>query len=435
MNASFSNSLTLPDGFPEVLRDFTREILRDQPNDLCTYGADYFAALAANQNTGAAEEAHPTINMDDLEGRITDMFLANDAEGKGYLTRAQATTVVTNVAGELNFSEAQVAYIMTEADENHDGMIDFNEFLPLMLELVQLLIAKSEVENKLMENEALVEDRLLQGMDSSTLNNLLLSIFQSADQSGTGYLDRNEFQAALKSADLGLTRKEINGLLQAVDENEDGKISYEEFAPVAFDLCVQIYTRQVAHESLPTGEKEIADYFEQLFKSADTNGTGSLLHSELADLLRSSDLGMSRVQLHAVLGSAVKRGDGTVNYVDFATSAATMVGSMLNFEGQAERLKYRSENEALLNGMNEESFKGAMADSFTGSESTMGLDAIQDAIFSVMPQCTTQEMNALLSLLYQQEESNEEDSYLFDDLIEYGFLVLQEQKEAAAMTM
>ena len=55
---------------------------------------------------------------------------------------------------------------------------------------------------------------------------------------------------ALWSTDLGLTRKEINGLLHAVDENEDGEISYEEFAPLAFDLCVQIYARQLAHESL-----------------------------------------------------------------------------------------------------------------------------------------------------------------------------------------
>ena len=51
-------------------------------------------------------------------------------------------------------------------------MIEWNEFLPLMLELVQLLVSKADVEAKLMENEAMVEDKLLHGMDRETLNNL-----------------------------------------------------------------------------------------------------------------------------------------------------------------------------------------------------------------------------------------------------------------------
>ncbi len=118
------------------------------------------------------------------------------------------------------------------------------------MEIVQLIIAKDDVEKKLLENEAAVEDQLLHGMDRDQLNALLLSIFQAADADGSGALDRSEFQKALKSTDLGLTRKEINGLLHAVDVNENGLITYEAFAPLAFDLCVQIYARQLAHESL-----------------------------------------------------------------------------------------------------------------------------------------------------------------------------------------
>jgi Ca2+-binding EF-hand superfamily protein len=371
--------------------------------------------------------------MEMLESQIVDMFNAADEEGKGYLSRAQATTVVTNLAAQLSFNSSQVQYIMTEADENNDGMIDFNEFLPLMMELIQLLIAKGDVEAKLAQNEAEVEDKLLHGMDRATLNNLLLSIFQSADADGSGALDRREFQNALKSADLGLTRKEINGLLHAVDENEDGEISYEEFAPVAFDLCVQIYARQVAHEALPTGEKEICDYFQQLFASADTDSTGRLSHRQLAELLRTSDLGMSRVQMHAVLGEAVKDEDGTVNYTDFATTAATMVGSMLNFEDQAERLAYRNENEGKVDGMDEIAFKNAMVGALqavAGDNATLPLDSIQDAVFTVLPQCTGNEMNGLLSMLYEQDENG---NWSYDDLIEYGFLVLLEVREAMAM--
>jgi hypothetical protein len=129
MNASYGNKITIPDGFASVLGDFTREILRDQPSDVYTYGAEYFQALAAASNQTASNhlEGGRKIDMASLEARIIDMFNAADEEGKGYLSRAQATGVVQNVASELSFSEAQVQYLMSEADENHDGMIDFNE--------------------------------------------------------------------------------------------------------------------------------------------------------------------------------------------------------------------------------------------------------------------------------------------------------------------
>ena len=435
MNASFANKLTLPDGFPDLLRDFTREVLRDQPADVCAYGAEYFARLLASGGAGGGGAAAREIDMENLEMRIGQMFDSADVEGKGYLSRAQATAVVRNMAGELSFSESQVQYIMTEADENNDGMIDFNEFLPLMMEIVQLLIAKQDVEAQMAESEAMIEDKLLHGMDREALNTLLLQIFQAADTDGSGALDRAEFQAALKSADLGLTRKEINGLLHAVDENEDGEISYEEFAPVAFDLCVQIYARQVAHESLPTGEQEIAEYFLQLFGSADVEGSGRIPAAQIHELLKSSDLGMSRVQMHAVLGQAVKDEAGYVAYQEFADTAATMVGSMLNFEDQAERLQYRQQDDyGLIDGLDEAGFQAAMGDALAAASDgrpALSLDAIQDAIFTVLPNVSGAEMNSLLTLLFFPEDESE--LFLYEDLVNYGFAVLLQQREMQVM--
>ena len=388
MNASFSNNLTVPEGFPDVLRNFTRELLRDQPNNLYTYGAEYFAALAANQNTetSSSNNNNNTIDMEMLESRLRDMFSASDEEGKGYLSRQQATAVVNNVAAELSFNEKQIEYIMSEADANHDNMIEWNEFLPLMLELVQLLVSKADVEAKLMENEAMVEDKLLHGMDRETLNNLLLSIFQAADVDGSGALDAVEFSNALRSADLGLTKKEIGAIEHVVDRDENGEISYTEFAPVAFDLCVRIYARQVAHEALPTGEKEISDYLQQLFESADVDGVGRLTHTQIKELLQSSDLGMSRIQIHAVLGNAIQDEETkTINYLEFADVAATQIGSLMNFEDQAERLQYRNEFDGTINGMDESAFKNAIVgalQAMAGDRPTLSLDSIQEAVFT-----------------------------------------------------
>lgn len=102
MNASFANQITIPEGFATVLADFTREILREQPNNLYSYGAEYFQQLAD-------EQYHPDIggqifDIESLQSRIIDQFNAADEEGKGYLTRSQATLVVEKVASELKFT-------------------------------------------------------------------------------------------------------------------------------------------------------------------------------------------------------------------------------------------------------------------------------------------------------------------------------------------
>ena len=37
--------MPIPGDFPDLLHDFAREILRDQPEDIMEYGAAYFAAM------------------------------------------------------------------------------------------------------------------------------------------------------------------------------------------------------------------------------------------------------------------------------------------------------------------------------------------------------------------------------------------------------
>ena len=49
MASKYSQKFPVPEGFGEVLHDFTREILRDQPEDIIEYAAAYFDALHKKQ--------------------------------------------------------------------------------------------------------------------------------------------------------------------------------------------------------------------------------------------------------------------------------------------------------------------------------------------------------------------------------------------------
>ena len=94
---------TIPDGFADILKSFTREVLRDQPEDINGYAAEYFAAIAAQQapeNNGSGAGDDINIDMGSLRERIENMFTTADVENKGYLTRPQFMEVMSSVQGE-----------------------------------------------------------------------------------------------------------------------------------------------------------------------------------------------------------------------------------------------------------------------------------------------------------------------------------------------
>ena len=44
MASKYLQKFSVPENFPEILHDFAREILRDQPDDILKYGYEYFKA-------------------------------------------------------------------------------------------------------------------------------------------------------------------------------------------------------------------------------------------------------------------------------------------------------------------------------------------------------------------------------------------------------
>lgn len=48
---------TIPEGFPALLKGFTREVLRNQPENIFEFGAQYFAALLEQRAEDAQQQA------------------------------------------------------------------------------------------------------------------------------------------------------------------------------------------------------------------------------------------------------------------------------------------------------------------------------------------------------------------------------------------
>lgn len=447
----------------QALRDFTRELLRELPASLpdedckqwmLDYGAAYFEAKTnvsrGNAGDGALSgddrsrlaAALSAMTVEELRERITTIFLDADRDGNGYLDAREFKDVVQAFTRELGLPSANVRRIMAEADENADGCIEYHEFVPLAVDLIQTLIArqKFEEEKQAREDEAVEKSRLflLHGMSKEELEDVLTEMFRQADTDGSGMLSRSEFRNALKSTKLGLTRREINVLLAEVDTDADGQISYEEFLPLCFNLLVEIVSQEFETASTPSNEAEMKEFFTHLFSSGDVEGRGLLPPHDLAELLRRADLGLTSVQISSLLAEAVVDDDGLVDYNVFAQDAAAIVAALIdvqtNQEKAAKLQEYRRSSDGTVMGMSQSEFEGAMAAALSTADSdATGRVSVQDAADVLMSDSVgldERQTRALLSVS-DLADDNTVDLML---LSTNAFFVLQQIEENAAVT-
>lgn len=64
----------------------------------------------------------------------------------------------------------------------------------------------------------------------------LRNIFHRIDTNGTGFLDHAEILAILKEIGINLSERQVDGILQSMDKNQDQKVDFSEFCAFFADL-------------------------------------------------------------------------------------------------------------------------------------------------------------------------------------------------------
>jgi len=343
MPSKYGKGYKVPSEFPSLLKAFTREVLRAQPADIYEFGAEYFSELLAQSEAAQNEQSQRVhrLSQEELTELLSQMFHEADVDNSGALSMGEFKSVLQ--MADLGLSDVETKRVMAEADCNEDGEISYDEFIPLAVDLVQTMYAKMETQEarKMAEDEAREEAKayLLHGMSKDEVEGVMTEIFRKSDIDGSGALSLSEFRNCCRDADIGLTRKEINVLMHQCDMDGDGNISYEEFVPLCFEMLTEILKDELLENKRDPSELEVLVM--QACAEKDLARTGTLDAITMKDMLRSLDLGLTRLQIHSILAEASYDEEGMCTYRKFIPTASELIYKMLDMDYQRER------NEAL----------------------------------------------------------------------------------------
>ncbi len=136
-----------------------------------------------------------SLSEEEIAG-LKEMFLMMDSDGSGAISFEELKEGLKKVGS--NLMEADIRQLMDAADVDHNGTIDYGEFLAATLNL-----------NKIEREEN------------------LYAAFSYLDKDKSGYLTIDELQQACNDFHMGDMC--VEDLIREVDQDNDGRIDYNEF--------------------------------------------------------------------------------------------------------------------------------------------------------------------------------------------------------------
>jgi Ca2+-binding EF-hand superfamily protein len=332
-------SFAVPKGFPEVLKNFTQEILRAiNMDNACGSDEDQILDWARRYFAQLAQKNLPTLSQEEVFSLAQKLFVAADADCSGSLDKAEVRSVLEDLAGDLSIRKSKqinnlVDEVMQKADVNENGTVDYEEFLPVAVDIVQTVALRVAAQA---------------AQDLRELREVVEKIFDVYDEDRSGFLDASEFNAVFTdlTSELGLSISDSTRLseeiLQNVDVNGDGQVQRAEFMPIAMDILQSILDEaeadrefaqdedqliKQAQDVLVHGmtEEELTEILFGLFKDADKDASGFLDADEFHNCLTSTEIGFTQEEIELMKNSVDANGDGRIDFNEFVPLAYSLL--------------------------------------------------------------------------------------------------------------
>ncbi|KAK4377798.1 hypothetical protein RND71_004094 [Anisodus tanguticus] len=136
-----------------------------------------------------------SLSEEEIAG-LKEMFKMIDTDDSGHITLDELKVGLKQFGADL--SETEIKDLMKAADVDNSGTIDYGEFIAAMLNV----------------NKAEKED-------------YLSAAFSYFDKDGSGFITADELQKACE--EFGMKDVRLDEIIQEVDQDNDGRIDYNEF--------------------------------------------------------------------------------------------------------------------------------------------------------------------------------------------------------------
>ena len=152
MASKYIQKFPVPEGFPEILHDLSKEILRNQPEDIIEFSAYYFKCLQEN------------------------LVLDYQKKGKNIPCDFQSTVPKTSTKEELNAGKKKI----TREDEE-DHLKAFDKSHMKVNDAARVIVKESKVKEDKKEDVILNEDKdkeVILNSDNMENSNIIINLFK-----------------------------------------------------------------------------------------------------------------------------------------------------------------------------------------------------------------------------------------------------------------
>jgi len=130
---------------------------------------------------------------------LQEAFRLFDKNGDGKISSKELKDVMTQLGQKP--TDKEVADMIKSVDQDHNGTIEFDEFVQLMADKLSGTIDDAE----------------------------MLAAFKQFDKNGDGKITKQELKEAMHNLGQKLSDQEIEEMIKGADKNNDGSVDYKEF--------------------------------------------------------------------------------------------------------------------------------------------------------------------------------------------------------------
>lgn len=195
----------------------------------------------------------------------------------------------------LNPTREEVQSIIIGMNKKGDGLIKFDEFLGFLRRSHRNLDEDSSMSMDLSD--------ICSSKNAKALVVEAQGVFREFDKDKNGFISAQELGTALRMLGLNPTMKEVQNMINEIDQNGDGMIDFDEF--LAF--LKRSYKKP----------DEVKMELKKAFQVFDLNKDGFISRAELQSVLTKMGEKLTEKEVDEMMEKADKNGDGKIDYDEY----------------------------------------------------------------------------------------------------------------------